>query len=241
MGQQKFITIYEALKADILQGHYGYREQLPSEPSLANTYDVSRETVRKALNMLSNDGKIQKIKGKGSVVIYQGMTEFPLADLRSFKEVQAELGRTYDTEVKVLEIVKALDVPTVKHALDLTAEQQLWHVVRLRHYEHKTKTIDEDYFLTDIVPNLTEAIARDSIYDYIEHDLGRKISYSNKTITFEPFSEQEYQYFGEINPPYTATVRGVVYLENTTKFQYNISKHLATEFQFNDFSRRRPE
>ncbi|PKR13164.1 trehalose operon repressor, partial [Staphylococcus aureus] len=38
---------------------------------------------------------------------------------------------------------------------------------------------------------------------------------------------------------YSATVRSIVYLENTMTFQYNISKHLANEFKFNDFSRRR--
>ncbi|NQD99389.1 trehalose operon repressor, partial [Staphylococcus xylosus] len=38
--------------------------------------------------------------------------------------------------------------------------------------------------------------------------------------------------------PYTATVRGIVHLKDTTQFQYNISRHLATEFKFKDFSRR---
>ncbi|HBO6125440.1 TPA: trehalose operon repressor, partial [Pseudomonas aeruginosa] len=34
-------------------------------------------------------------------------------------------------------------------------------------------------------------------------------------------------------------VRSTVYLKDTTQFQYNISKHLATEFKFKEFSRRR--
>ncbi|RIO55543.1 trehalose operon repressor, partial [Staphylococcus hominis] len=40
------------------------------------------------------------------------------------------------------------------------------------------------------------------------------------------------------NSPYTATVRSTVFLKDTTRFQYNVSKHLATEFKFNEFSRR---
>ena len=47
-----------------------------------------------------------------------------------------------------------------------------------------------------------------------------------------------YQLFGDVSVAYSATVRSVVYLENTMPFQYNISKHLANEFKFNDFSRR---
>ena len=81
-------------------------------------------------------------------------------------------------------------------------------------------------------------IAKDSLYHYIEQTLKLEISYSNKSITFESFGNLECEIFGDVTPPYTATVRGIVHLKDTTKFQYNISKHLATEFKFNDFSRR---
>lgn len=87
-NQNKFQYIYERLRIAILEGEYKYGEQLLSEHQLVKKYNVSRETVRKSLNMLVLDGMIQKIRGKGSVVIYQGVTEFPFADLKSFKEVQ---------------------------------------------------------------------------------------------------------------------------------------------------------
>ena len=72
----------------------------------------------------------------------------------------------------------------------------------------------------------------------MENELALEISYSNKSITFEPFTVRGYDVFGNSEPPYTATVRSVVYLKDTTQFQYNVSKHLATEFKFNEFSRR---
>ncbi|RKH77893.1 UTRA domain-containing protein, partial [Corallococcus praedator] len=77
------------------------------------------------------------------------------------------------------------------------------------------------------------------IYDYLEKVLNLNISYSSKSITFEPFDEQAYQLFGDVSVAYSATVRSIVYLEKTMPFQYNISKHRANEFKFNDFSRRR--
>ena len=38
-----------------------YGQQLPSEHELLTLYGASRETVRKALDLLANDGMIQKL------------------------------------------------------------------------------------------------------------------------------------------------------------------------------------
>ncbi|WP_251521135.1 trehalose operon repressor [Staphylococcus sp. HKU1] len=238
MTQRKFMTIYEALRADILNTKLKYGEQLPSENELVQTYQSSRETVRKALNLLVSEGMIQKIRGKGSIVIYQNITEFPFADLISFKEVQQTLGLQHETEVKVLEKIQASEVPVVKKALNLKQSTWLWHIIRVRKINGKVKIIDEDYLDASIVPDLNEAIVQDSLYHYIEQVLHLEISYSKKSITFEPFEQLEYDIFEDYDVPYVATVRGIVHLEDTTRFQYNISKHIATEFKFNDFSRR---
>ena len=61
MATQKFITIYEQLKQRIHEGEYTYGQQLPSEHELLTLYGASRETVRKALDLLANDGMIQKL------------------------------------------------------------------------------------------------------------------------------------------------------------------------------------
>ncbi|MGZ2417294.1 GntR family transcriptional regulator, trehalose operon transcriptional repressor [Staphylococcus caledonicus] len=238
MAAQKFITIYEALKQSIIDGTYSYGEQLPSEHDLLDQYQSSRETVRRALHLLAEDGMIQKIRGKGSIVINQKMTEFPFSDLISFKEVKEELGLQHDTIVLVNEVIEAEQVPYIKQQLGLNSNDKLIHVVRSRNINGKTKILDEDYFLVSVVPEISNTVAQDSIYNYLENELALEISYSNKSITFEPFTEREYDVFGNSEPPYTATVRSVAYLKDTTQFQYNVSKHLATEFKFNEFSRR---
>ncbi|PTG20401.1 trehalose operon repressor [Staphylococcus chromogenes] len=238
MKQNKFKLIYEQMRHDILEGNYPYGDQLPSEHQLVENYNVSRETVRKSLNMLVADGMIQKIRGKGSVVIYQGVTEFPFADLMSFKEVKSVLHLQHQTVVHTFEKVQASEVPHVKEALRIALDKPLWHFVRYRQVEGVTKIIDEDYVLFELFPDLTEKVVQNSLYDYIENEKGFEISFSSKSITFEPFGDAEREAFGTMSPEYTATVRGIVHLKDTTKFQYNVSKHIATEFKFIDFSRR---
>lgn len=235
---KKFSGIYESIKQDILEKRFSYGDQLPSENKLSEIYSTSRETVRKALSLLVEEGMIQKIRGKGSVVIHQNVTEFFIGDLISFNEVQQTLYFKYNTEVKLIEKIYAHDVPKVKNILNVDSSTMLWHIIRTRKMGDNVKIIDEDFLIENIIPNITESIAMTSLYKYIEDYLCLEISYSNKSITFEPFNTIEYKFFGNVNPPYTATVRSIIHLKDTRKFQYNISRHLATEFKFNDFSRR---
>ena len=64
----QYQTIYENLKAQILQGAYAPGSRLPFERELCESYGVQRITVRKALDLLVQDGLICKHPGKGSFV-----------------------------------------------------------------------------------------------------------------------------------------------------------------------------
>lgn len=238
MNLNKYNQIYQALSSDIVEGKYKAGDVLPSEHKLLGHFGVSRETVRKALSLLQENGYIQKMKGKGSVVIYNPSMDLTVSHLTSFKEVQAQQTRTYTTIVHSLGTIEAGEVPHVQGALELEGRTLLWQLIRQRKYEGKTHIVDMDYFIHDMMPGLTEEIARDSIYEYIEKRLGHSISYSHKEITFKPMTELDIELFGPVTPPYTANVKSVVHLSDATPFQYNVSKHLASEFKFVDFSRR---
>lgn len=60
--------IYNNLKTQIQSGAYAPGSQLPFERELCEHYDVQRITVRKALDMLVQDGLIVKRPGRGSFV-----------------------------------------------------------------------------------------------------------------------------------------------------------------------------
>ena len=63
---------YYQVKTDILSritdGTYKAQQPLPSEKELMERYDISRITVRKALDDLANEGYLYKIQGKGTFV-----------------------------------------------------------------------------------------------------------------------------------------------------------------------------
>lgn len=62
--------IYKDLKQKIEHNEFDYQELLPSENMLIQTYNCSRNTLRRAIRFLVMDGYVQTIQGKGVRNIY---------------------------------------------------------------------------------------------------------------------------------------------------------------------------
>lgn len=62
----KYYDLMEELRKKILTGEIKPGEKLPSENQLSSEYEVSRQTVRKALQILQNEGYIYAEHGRGT-------------------------------------------------------------------------------------------------------------------------------------------------------------------------------
>ncbi|MDD6189320.1 MAG: GntR family transcriptional regulator [Clostridiales bacterium] len=66
--QPKYQIIASELKANIQAGKYKNVNMLPTEHSLMDEYQVSRQTIRQALAVLEKEGHIEKRRGSGSYI-----------------------------------------------------------------------------------------------------------------------------------------------------------------------------
>lgn len=67
-NQNKYQTIFADLRAKIWSGYYPANQQLPSENELAQQYQVSRITSKRALQELADIGLVQRRQGSGTFV-----------------------------------------------------------------------------------------------------------------------------------------------------------------------------
>ena len=67
--------IYTEISNQIKSGKYKPGDKIPSEPQLVKIYNVSRVTVRKAIEQLVNDNILIKKHGKGTFVKSAVFTE----------------------------------------------------------------------------------------------------------------------------------------------------------------------
>jgi GntR family transcriptional regulator len=104
----KHERIASILAREIRSGRVGHGDQLPGEVELAKRFSVSRNTVRSALAVLTEDGLITTRIGKGSFVLFDGRL---LDDRLGWTHALAEQG--IETQVRVLRLAL---VPNVKLA-----------------------------------------------------------------------------------------------------------------------------
>ena len=93
-----YSQVEESLKKLILSGEYPPHSKLPSENELCKTYNVSRITVRKAINLLESSGLIYTAQGKGTFV-KSDMLHSNLMKIRSFGDTLAEEGHSGYTRI----------------------------------------------------------------------------------------------------------------------------------------------
>lgn len=237
MMNNKFIRIYEDIAAHIRNGEIEAGSLLPSELDLSESYQTSRETIRKALKMLYEEGYIQKIQGKGSIVLDIRMIDFPISGLVSFKELAKKMGQRARTHVEELEELK------VDQALFKTIQfgmgEQVWKIVRVRNVDGERVILDKDYVSQRLVPGLTKEICNDSIYEHMEDQLGLSISFAKKEILVEEPTEEDRRLMDLEGFHNVVVVRSQVYLEDASPFQFTESRHRPDKFKFVDFARRK--
>lgn len=240
MPKAKYLEIYKNLKTKIENGEYEFQELLPSENSLILTYDCSRNTVRRAISALVTDGYVQTIQGKGVRNIFEPtpQTSFTIGGIESFKESALRNNQVPRSEVLCFMEITA-DQKIAKKT-GFAPGSQLYYLQRLHYLDDKALILNHNYFLKDIVPDLTAEIAAGSIYEYLEQTLHIAIVTSKRVMTVEKMTEIDEKYLDLGDYNCLAVVSSQTYNSDGIMFEYTQSRHRPDFFRFQDNAVRRP-
>ncbi|WP_040414541.1 trehalose operon repressor [Clostridium thermobutyricum] len=233
--ESKYLKIYNKVVSEIENGILEPNEKLDSESEMMNKYSVSRDTVRKALTKLEQNGYIIKKKGKGSFVLEMVRFDFPLAGVVSFKELSQKMNGKVETHLELFNIITE-DHPIRKK---LNCRDDIWEIFRVREINDEKIILDKDYLNRRLIPNLTKEICKNSIYEYIENVLGLKIAFAKKEITVRQITQEDKKLLDIEDFNCIVLCKSYTYLENGELFQYTESRHRPDKFKFMEFARRR--
>lgn len=148
--------------------------KIPSEREICEVYDVSRTTVRQAMDELEKEGYIYKIHGKGTFVSPKRMNQ-DLSAFYSFTEEMKKLGKEPSSEVTGFEVVQAGD--HISDIFKIGNEDLLYKISRIRKADGIHMMYETTYIPYDRFKGITrEKLENKPLYDILSKEYNVRIS-----------------------------------------------------------------
>jgi GntR family transcriptional regulator len=175
-----YAQIKDILRSRILDGSYQPHQQMPSESEMIASFNVSRITVRQALNDLQNEGLIFRIHGKGTFVSKPKAFQ-DLGRLQGFGEAMRQMG--YETFSRVLSVKTVTPSPQVAEKLQLPKRARVTELQRVRFLNREPISLDVTYVPTAIGQRLAkEDLAARDVFVILENDYGIALGHAELQI-----------------------------------------------------------
>lgn len=127
----KHHRVYLVLRQEIEDGVYSDTGPMQGDVALADRFDVSRITIRKAMDRLAAEGLVERQRGRGTFARTRGGQPSPVtASLSGNIENLLALG--LQTDVNLVEFTYAVAPHHVCAAMDLPAKTTMQRAVRVR-------------------------------------------------------------------------------------------------------------
>jgi GntR family transcriptional regulator len=165
----RYMQVMNYYIAMIKSGQLKEGDKMPTEEEICSMFDISRITVRRALDDLMQNGYIYKQQGKGSFVMVR-KKGFQLDHLTSFTEEMKMIGKTPTSQILTFDIVtpgeKAADV------LGIHQSQKIYLLERLRCADGIPLAIERVHLPFYRFPTLRQANLKESLYDILQFQFG---------------------------------------------------------------------
>jgi GntR family transcriptional regulator len=190
------IPLYKQLKNHIINliddGVFNIGDCLPSEKDLENQFNVSRITIRRALQELVVEGKIVRIPGKGSFVLQPKIE--PLTALTSFSENMRAQG--YEPSYKDTVITFVKPTRTIQSHLKVPESERVLHIHRMMLANGEPMAIQNLYLAERIYsrePSLfiPELLNKISLYKIFELELGLTLFRADEWVDASKATQEE--------------------------------------------------
>lgn len=197
-------------------------ELIPSEKQLSEEFNVTRMTVRSALNNLVKDGYITRQRGVGSIVLANKVYD-NISAVRGFTEEMENKGYKVSNILVELNIVEA-DEELMKK-LNLTEKENVWEIKRIRLANSKKISYMETYMPVKLFPNLKKSHCEGSLYNYVEELCGYKIAISEREVSSILANDELASLLDLTKPEALLYISQVCKLQNSEVFEYSHTYH----------------
>lgn len=205
----KHRQIIEALTAEIQENRLKPYDRLPSEKELCEQWQTSRSTVRKAMDQLTDRGKIFRVPGKGSFVSFPKISH-QTSQILSFTEKMKAQGLEVETKLILKEMIEPNE--EIAAALKLAKSARVLKIQRLRIVKGEPMVLQTAFMAANICENLMkEDLESKSLNNLLQEQCGIRLSRSDIWVEAPMISPKERKLLGNPRVPLFLAVVGLTF------------------------------
>ena len=225
-----YYQLKELLESLIDAKEFKPGERIPSENELCGIYNISRTTVRQAINELVNSGKLMRTQGRGTFVS-NNRIEKPTYRLSGFNQDMKDLG--LKPKSKVLQFAPVMPPQHVRESLHLEENEAAIYLERLRFANNEVVGLDGSYFpFKRFIKLLDEDLENRSLYDLLKSKFNTTPARSTYYVEAHRCPRDLATHF-QISPADPVLfLREIVYDQDDIPFEYGDEYYRADRYTF---------
>lgn len=190
MTTPRYLDIVEQLSGEVSKMQPG--DRLPQERELADRFAVSRMTVRQALSLLADQGRLYAVRGHGTYVAQPHVAKD--TTLASFSEDMLARGLVPGSR-----LLDAAEVPAsaaIARALELPEGAPTFRIERLRLADNLPMCLETVHLPARLFPQLLDADLTGSLYEILGTRFRTTVVRAEQTVSAARLSRRQAELLG---------------------------------------------
>jgi len=224
-----YIQIHNEIRKEIESGKWAVGERIPSERQLSQDFDVSRMTLRQAIQTLVDEGILQRQVGSGTYVASSKVQE-KMSGTTSFTEITESQGKKPSSKTVSYHVAD----PSISEIekLKLKNGDQVLRMERIRYADNQPICFEVATIPIGIVNSLNKKDITSSLYKALEDKAGLKLGDATQTVSAILASEKIANLLNVKRGSAILRVRQVTTLDDNRPFEYVRSQYAGDRFEF---------
>lgn len=180
----KNISLHAYIKEELLNriksSEYKKGDKIPTEHELCEYFDVSRTTIRTALNQLTVEGYLVRRQGKGTFVADQKVSQTLTQTVKKYGDQIAVQGKTADIRLASIQVVPANEM--IQQELGVALQSPIQRIERVRSANGEPTQYEIAYIPWDVAPGMTKEHAETSIYGSLKEKYDVHVTYTTEHV-----------------------------------------------------------
>lgn len=226
----KYETMACDLRQKIADGTYRPGDRLPTIPQLCVEYDVSKITVKRAMDELELQGLVARRRGSGTYV--KGLPQGPqgvdnghlATQLAGFTAEHEAHSQRVSALVRLFTIEQA--EPGIAQELGMEQDEFCYHIERTLFADGIPLQDQVLHIPLRVVPHLTQQHAESSIYQYMEEELGLKVASAHRRVIATHANAEAAEHLQIDTTDSVLKIFQTTYLDDGRAFEKSVSLHV---------------